>query len=124
VVWWLVDIAQHAYAHADAILVGRIGFFLLTWSRDIAPKMGMADEQDCGGIKFVPREAYAAGLGLAVAAMDTVDPDTHIVDASGQFVPAGALLPALSAALLGLHNGGVAVDPHARSIAARFASAL
>src|ERR1700730_13287314 len=79
--------------------------------------VGLADEQDCGGIKRIPREAYTKGLCLAVTALAPMPDEEAIVDASEQFVPVSALRPTLADALLKLDQSGVAISPEARNAA-------
>jgi hypothetical protein len=115
--YWLVAVANEGINRADPRLAGRIGFFLHGWNEHVAPLMGLADEQDCGGIKTIPRAVYAKGLGCAVRALTPLDAADIIVQASGKAVPVGNLLPALAGALLQLDQAGVATDPAARNAA-------
>jgi hypothetical protein len=117
--WWLVAVADEAAKRGDFRLACRIGFFLHGWQEWVAPKMKLADDLDCHGMKSIPREAYAKGLGLAVMAVDPLPEDQIIVETQEQFVPVGRLRPTLAAALLMLDQSGVAVDPDARNAALR-----
>lgn len=118
---WLVAVAVAASQRDDLQLVGRIGFFMHGWSENIAPKMGVADQLDCGGLMHVPRDAYAKGLGCAVNALACMEPDEVIVSTNDKAVPAGPLLAALSGTLLQLDQAGIPVDSGARSVASGLA---
>jgi hypothetical protein len=115
--YWIAAVADEALRRGDARLPGRIGFFLYGWSENIAPKMGMADELDCGGLWRVPQDAYATGLGHAICALAAIDSSEIIVSTTDKAVLAGNLLPPFSQALLQLEQAGVAVDPNARATA-------
>ena len=52
--WWLAAVADEAIKRGDPRLAGRIGFFLNGWHEWVAPKMTLADEPECGGIKIIP----------------------------------------------------------------------
>jgi hypothetical protein len=116
---WLVAVAREATARQDYRLAGRVGFFLHGWNEHIAPKMGMADEADCGGIRRIPRELYVAGLGHALCGLEALDANDLVVTTSEKAVPVGALRPALAKTLLQLKVDGAAIDPRAREVALR-----
>jgi hypothetical protein len=118
--YWLAAVAAAAIQRDDLQLAGRIGFFMHGWSENIAPKMGVADQLDCGGLMYAPKDAYAEGLGCAVSALASVEPEEIIVSTNDKAVPAGPLLAALSRALLQLDQAGAPVDSGARSVASRF----
>jgi hypothetical protein len=115
--WWLAEVAERASSRGDARLAGRVGFFANSWYENVSPKMGLADDLDCWGLKTVPREAYAKGLGHAVIALSPLSPDEKIVETSQQFVPVQTLRPALANALLQLNQAGVSVTPEAKAAA-------
>jgi hypothetical protein len=47
--WWLARVADEALQRDDPRLAGRVGFFVFHWQKHIAPRMGIADQEDCGG---------------------------------------------------------------------------
>lgn len=115
--WWLAAVAEEAGRRGDARLAGRVGFFAYFWYENVSPKMGLADDIDCWGLKSVPRDAYAAGLGRAVVALAPLSQDDKIVETSEQFVSVLTLRPALASALLQLEQAGVTVAPDAKAAA-------
>ena len=111
---WLAAVADEANARGDARLAARVGFFVHGWREQVAPRMGIADAEDCGGIQLVPNDAYARILAAAVQALAPLHPEEKIVRTSESFVPVSTLLPALAGALLTLERAGVPVDLRAR----------
>jgi hypothetical protein len=120
--WWLAAVADEAIKRGDPRLAGRIGFFLHGWHEWVAPKMTLADEPECGGIKIIPREAYAKGLGLALTALAPLPEEEMIVQTSEKFVPVSALRVTLAGAVLKLEQSGVAIDPEAHAAALQAAT--
>jgi hypothetical protein len=115
--YWLAAVAEEATGRGDPRLSGRVGFFIHGWNEHIAPKMGVADGMDCGGIQNIPRAAYAKGLGFAVQALACLDASDIVVETSDKVISAGNLLAPLSEALLQLEQTHVAIDPDARNVA-------
>lgn len=115
--WWLAAVAEHATSRGDARLAGRVGFFARMWREDVSPKMALADDLDCWGMKTIPAEAYVKALGYAVIALAPLSSEEKIVQTSEQFVPVQTLRPALANALLTLEQNGVALEPDAKAAA-------
>ncbi len=120
--FWLAAVADEANARGDARLAARVGFFVHGWREHVAPRMGIADAEDCGGIQLVPSDAYARILAAAAQAVAPLHPDETSVSTSESFVPVSTLRPTLAGALLTLERAGVQVDPRAREEALHVAS--